>query len=623
MKKDTLKKSIMLDSIENVEKHLISKYIEYKKLNYRTSTILSTYLTSYKENIALKKEISSLEIKSIKDLEILLEQLIPNKDKKFNGAFFTPSYIVDFIIKSLNPKKNDRNLDPSCGSGAFLIGLANYYKRTYKQSIKQTIKENIFGADILSYNINRTKLLLTIYALEYDEILEDSDFNLKTQDSLKSSWNTLFDNIVGNPPYVKFQDLSDLNREFLLDNFKSIKKGSFNLYFAFFELGYNLLVDNGKLGYITPNNYFTSIAGESLRNFFHTKRCINRIMDFASKKVFKVQTYTAITFIQKTEHQKILYDRIDEDQRPIDFINHYKFSPNLYKELNIKKWRLLKSEEQDIINKIETMGTPIGDLFDISAGIATLKDEVYFVDSSLIEDNCYIKKTDKGVFKIEKEITKPVYKISDFKKQSDIVNNTRRIICPYDFTNGSPTIIPEEIFAIKYPLCYKYLLSEKKILLSRDKGKVKYNPFYVWGRSQGLTKFGKKILNPTFSQRPRFLKVTEDISFYTNGYGLFFKEVKDKNLFPEYTNPLGLVENIDIVQKILNSFLMSYYIKRTSVSIEGGYPCFQKNFIEKFTIPLFSGSEINNLRTTNNQSDIDKFLLKKYQINLSEPNLSL
>ena len=82
-----------------------------------------------------------------------------------------------------------------------------------------------------------------------------------------------------------------------------------------------------------------------------------------------------------------------------------------------------------------------------------------------------------------------------------------------------------------------------------------------------------------------------------------------------------LVENFDVVQKILNSSIMHYYVKKTSVSIEGGYPCYQKNFIERFTIPALSNSEINYLRVTDNKREIDLFLMNKYQINLPEPYL--
>lgn len=101
---------------------------------------------------------------------------------------------------------------------------------------------------------------MTIYALQNGENVDEADFNLYVQDSLKANWNTEFDNVIGNPPYVKFQDLTDENRKYLAKNWTTVDNGNFNLYFAFFELGYKLLNSNGKLGFITPNNYFTHIV---------------------------------------------------------------------------------------------------------------------------------------------------------------------------------------------------------------------------------------------------------------------------------------------------------------------------------------------------------------------------
>ena len=242
----------------------------------------------------------------------------------------------------------------------------------------------------------------------------------------------------------------------------------------------------------------------------------------------------------------------------------------------------------------------------------------FFVDNSNRKGN-YILKTgyDGKLYKIESEITRSVFKISDFKSQNDIPQNARRIIFPYKI-NGSATIIAEELFMQLYPYCYEYLLSVKSELLSRDKGKVQFNPFYAWGRTQGLTKFGKRLLNPTFSQRPRFLLVDDEEALFTNGYGIFFKSQEVQNtLFNQYENPLSNIENIDLVQKILNSDVMHYYISKTSVAIDGGYPCYQKNFIEKFSIPDFSSNELSELRTLTNPLDINELLAQKYQINLS------
>lgn len=622
VKKAILNDLISNQDLTNLEKHLVCQYLNNKNLDSTKSPILTEYLKGFEQDTNLFFGVSTLEIETIKDLENHLELIIPTKDRKLNGAFFTPDYIIDFIINEVKPLANDKNLDPSCGCGAFLIGLTDYYKSTFGKSIKSIVKENIFGSDILAYNIHRTKLLLTIYALQHNEILEDADFNLYNQDSLKADWNLSFDTVVGNPPYVKFQDLSDENREYLVKNWTTVEGGTFNLYFAFFELGYKLLKPTGRLGFITPNNYFTSLAGEAMRRFFQQKKCVSRIIDFTHKKVFDAQTYTALTFLNKKENEAITFDRLKNGYTPQDFLPIANGSPNYLKDLNVKKWRLLKTDEQKNIKTIETIGTQISKLFDICVGIATLKDDVFFIDGTNEKNGNFIKTTDKGTFEIEKEITKPVYKISDFKTQEEAEQNTRRIICPYTIKGKTATPISEMDFKNRFPKCYEYFLSEKETLLGRDKGKVKFEPFFVWGRTQGLAKTGKKILNPTFSQTPRFLLINEEEAYFTNGYGTYFREPEIDTLFADTINPISKIENIDVVQKILNSIVMHYYVSKTSVSIEGGYPCYQKNFIEKFTIPEFSESEIELLRSLKDTNEIDEFLIKKYQLNVLVGNLA-
>jgi len=402
MKKGILNQLIQTQDLESLEKHLIYTFLKNNNLDYKQSPILTNYFNDFEQNPTLYFDTEALNVSNIKELENHLELIIPVSDRKLNGAFFTPDYVIDFIINEVKPKESDKNLDPSCGCGAFLVGLTNYYRKTFKKKIRDVIKENIYGSDILEYNIHRTKLILTIYALQNDEFLFESDFNLYHQDSLKANWNLQFDNVVGNPPYVKFQDLSNESRDYLTKNWTTVEGGTFNLYFAFFELGYKLLKPTGQLGYITPNNYFTSLAGESLRKYFQNKKCVTRIVDFSHKKVFDAQTYTAITFLNKQKNESITYDRIKTDFSPENFLKNANGTPNYLENLNIKKWRLLKSDEQKNIKAIETIGTPIGKLFDICVGIATLKDDVYFVDGTKENNGFYIKETENGVFEIEK-----------------------------------------------------------------------------------------------------------------------------------------------------------------------------------------------------------------------------
>lgn len=621
IKKGILNQLIQSQDLTSLEKHLVYSYLTNNKIDYSENSILTDYFKNFEQIPQLYFDTSALPITTIKELENYLELIIPVKDRKFNGAFFTPDYIIDFIINEVQPQENHKNLDPSCGCGAFLVGLTDYYKRTFNKPIKKIIQENIYGSDILEYNIHRAKLILTIYALQNGEQLANSDFNLYHQDSLKANWEHLFDNIVGNPPYVKFQDLTDENRTYLAKHWTTVEGGTFNLYFAFFELGYKLLKQTGKLGYITPNNYFTSLAGEAIRKYFQDKKCVSRIIDFSHKKVFDAQTYTALTFLNKQENEAITFDRIKDGYSPEEFLPNANGSPNYIKDLNFKKWRLLKTDEQQNIKTIETIGKPIGKLFDICVGIATLKDEIFFIDGTKTKNGCYLKTTVNGTFEIEKGAVKPVYKISDFKTQDEAEQNTRKIIFPYVIKKGIAVAIPENDFKNKFPKCYVYLLTEKGNLLARDKGKVNFDPFFVWGRTQGLTRTGKKILNPTFSLHPRFLLVEEHEAFFTNGYGLFFREPEIQGLFNEPVNPISKLENIDVVQKILNSCVMDYFVTKTSVAIEGGYPCYQKNFIEKFTIPELTEEEIELIRNLKDPIEIDEFLIDKYHLNLPVPNL--
>ena len=46
---------------------------------------------------------------------------------------------------------------------------------------------------------------------------------------------------------------------------------------------------------------------------------------------------------------------------------------------------IIKKEEQFNIKIIESIGLPIGKLFDICVGIATLKDEIFFIDGNIMK----------------------------------------------------------------------------------------------------------------------------------------------------------------------------------------------------------------------------------------------
>ncbi|MEZ4988379.1 MAG: N-6 DNA methylase [Saprospiraceae bacterium] len=140
VKKAILNNLITSQDLTSVERHLVYQYLYTQKIDFTKSPILAEYLKDFEQDTNLLFGVSDLEIATIKDLENHLELIIPKTDRKLNGAFFTPDYIIDFIINEVKPKPDDKNIDPSCGCGAFLIGLTDYYKNTFDKSIKSIVK---------------------------------------------------------------------------------------------------------------------------------------------------------------------------------------------------------------------------------------------------------------------------------------------------------------------------------------------------------------------------------------------------------------------------------------------------------------------------------------------------
>ena len=102
-----------------------------------------------------------------------------------------------------------------------------------------------------------------------------------------------FDAVIGNPPYVKLQNLRPAHgdvADFLRHGrpgvvpppYESTQTGNFNLYLLFIERGISLLSERGRLGFIAPSLWVTNEYGEGLRHFVAAGRNLDRGIDFKS-----------------------------------------------------------------------------------------------------------------------------------------------------------------------------------------------------------------------------------------------------------------------------------------------------------------------------------------------------
>ena len=551
---------------------------------------------------------------SLKLLENVFEALVEDCEKRENGVVFTPCYIVEYILENtLNEQLGEDSIiiDPACGSGAFLVLAAEKVALRLNKSVAETISQNIFGIDISKDNVRRTKELLTLLALSKGESADALSFHIKAADSLKENWCKLFGKkafhfIIGNPPYVNTHDMSKDTISYLKKQYQTTRKGTFNIFYAFIEQSMRFLSGNGMLGFIVPNNYLTITAAEDLRKYLAENKYLSKIIDFGENMIFApVRTYNSLLFLKACGSENLTYATIRKSADVKGALNNAQLLCIPTDELDPSGWNLLNENERANIRKIEQSGFPIKP--HIRVGIATLRDKVYLVDGFDPKEGMYYKYLEETKYLIEPEITRDIYKVSNIKAERSLADAKQSIIFPYteieqgsrpDTSNRNYQIIPEQILSQRYPHCYQYLCQCRASLDGRDKGKGNAVAWYAYGRSQGLGNNGRKLLFPTFSLHPKFMLEESKTTLFCNGYAILEP--------PQF--------DLEILQKILNSVVMDYYISKTSYAIEGNYKCYQKKYIQHFSVPQFTDDELAYLKRESDTSAVNRFLIEKYRL---------
>ena len=226
-----------------------------------------------------------------------------------------------------------RILDPSCGTGRFLIAIAkvlfDFYKlfeieKTDYDIKKNIIQNHIIGIEIdkMSCLISKLRLLKCLYEdnlrilnesifdnpfpLEIERIINNINLNLQVfnLDYLLDYETEDIDIIIGNPPYVENKKI--LEKDFkknLKQKFESAYK-LFDLCVVFIEKSLNLLKNRiGCLSFITTNKFLSADYGVKIREFLLQNTEIREIINISSLPVFKnTAAYPIILFLKKEKN---------------------------------------------------------------------------------------------------------------------------------------------------------------------------------------------------------------------------------------------------------------------------------------------------------------------------------
>ncbi len=575
--------------------------------------------------------------------------------KKAGGVYYTPTYIVERIVRETVGRLVDgktpeqvasmKIVDPACGSGSFLLGayqfLLNWYVKEYAanpetwkgrivrvgeaqyaltaRERKDILLRHIYGVDIDHQAVELAKLSLLLKVLEkvpgevlerqakltHERALPDLDSNIKCGNSLIDfrdlgqtllddaarrrvnpfDWkmefpgvfaNGGFDVVLGNPPYVRVQTMTEwapLEVELYKRRYRAASRGNYDIYVCFVERGLSLLSRRGRLGFILPHKFFNAKYGEPLRELIASGRHLAGVIHFGDQQVFEnATTYTCLLFLDKSGSSECAFLKVD-DLAKWRLTGAATFGRIPAERISRSPWNFTTGDTSGLFDKLGRMPVKLRDVAArLSEGIRTSKNEVYVLEEVRAEGDLLLLRSESlnREVRLERGLTSRFLQGREIKPYQ-VLDSGRRLVIPYRVQDGKATLIPETELKKATPHAHAYLLENKKLLDEREGGRFRGAGWYQFGRNQNIDlMLVPKILVPDIADRAAFsLDETGEYAF-TSGYGITLK--------PE------MKESMKYLLGLLNSKLLDWYLKRVSTPLRGGFFRYFTEFVEQIPV---------------------------------------
>lgn len=179
---------------------------------------------------------------------------------KLRGGYYTPTEISRFICEWAIENETDVVLEPSCGDGAFIEASV---RRLRELCSTVDVKQHVTGIELIEEEArkaqkNGANIINTDFFEYYQEFIHNKQ---------------KFDVVVGNPPFIRYQNIDEKSREIAFSFMKEIgfhPTKLTNMWLPFLILSSLALKENGRLGMVIPAELFqVDYAGET-RQFLST-----------------------------------------------------------------------------------------------------------------------------------------------------------------------------------------------------------------------------------------------------------------------------------------------------------------------------------------------------------------
>ncbi|MDQ3403995.1 MAG: Eco57I restriction-modification methylase domain-containing protein [Actinomycetota bacterium] len=226
-----------------------------------------------------------------------------------HGEVFTRRWVVDLIL-DLVGYTADRDLatmtivEPACGAGAFLGPIVERLSascRAHGRSLLDATN-SIRAQDLLEHNVKLSQKLVTACLCangwSTTEAVDVASTWVKQGDYLLQQYGGSVDFVVGNPPYVRLEDIPDARMKAYRAECSTMG-GRADIYVGFYEIGLRNLNPGGRLGFICADRWMRNQYGRNLRSLVARSYSVDLILTMHDVDAFeeRVSAYPAITII--------------------------------------------------------------------------------------------------------------------------------------------------------------------------------------------------------------------------------------------------------------------------------------------------------------------------------------
>lgn len=234
------------------------------------------------------------------------------------GAVYTKRWVVELLL-DLAGYTSDANLaeavavEPAAGNGAFLGPMISRlvaccsrlgHALEHCENSLRAYEVDFASAERARAVVNH---LLTSLAVDPAVAAFLSKSWVRTEDYLLEQNSVEADFVVGNPPYVRLEEIPAETALHYRDLFSTMR-GRADLYVAFFEAALSQLKENGVCAFICADRWMRNQYGSHLRELITSAFSVDAIIEMHGAEAFEheVDAYPAITIIRRKQQGPVV-----------------------------------------------------------------------------------------------------------------------------------------------------------------------------------------------------------------------------------------------------------------------------------------------------------------------------